>query len=57
VVNQSLDGVSLHDCVVRAVARRGSDIVLSIDLLEPAGGDSVVRARRTGDTSGPGFSH
>jgi hypothetical protein len=38
VADQSIDGISFHDCVVRAVARRGGDLMLSVDLLEPAGG-------------------
>jgi hypothetical protein len=35
--DQSFKDISFHDCVVRAVARRGRDIVLSVDRLEPAG--------------------
>jgi hypothetical protein len=45
VADQSIEDVSFHDCVVRAVARRGRDIVLSVDLLEPAaGGILTLRA-------------
>jgi hypothetical protein len=28
VADQSIDHISFHDCIVRAVARRGSHIVL-----------------------------
>jgi len=41
----SIDHISFHDCVVRAVARRGRDVVLADDRLEPAGsGVLILRA-------------
>ncbi len=42
MADQSIDEVSFHDCVVRAVARRDRDVVLSIDLLEPAGSGALT---------------